>query len=577
MGSANPAGDLYFVQDLSAKTDRVQPRFQDLSYCHFNSHVKSVEFAPDYSAEAVHKAWQSIGRMFDQKPSPHTRFLTTAANGLYIWDVLQEKEPLVSLKEGESPVHCASWSPHDPATLIAFGNGNELHIMDTRTSGTVWSTKEAHALSVQDAKFNPFIPYWLASAGQDGMVNIWDIRSSYHAPVGKIDGHHSVVNQIAWSNMRPENLNTVSSDGTMKMWMLSTACIPVWDTFHDLMNQPKHTMFDDDDPDLPEVVGLVGAAGVGTWGRSDVAPVYVGEDVEPSKGSVVAIRPSKMRPGLYYCATSRGQLTSQMMRFNQRNRLDYHHQFDYEKDPLAYELEHNIYCRQIKIAHQNLEKLKEPVEDEEQNKQRQEQAAFLEECLKVPDPILDWQIDSLPDKKDRRVSRRLWNEDDLWEFAVNTFKKDLSYWCARIPPNMATRYNYQFDMTPVIRPAQSQEDDHEEGEEEEALAEKERTPSPIEPDEMANIRVSGDNPPVWTNPDVKHIPARPVSTASTGPERLRSSALKRVFSRRQQPPQQQQPEHQQQQPMKESREQEHTPPSLEQQRTDRRNAFHVPK
>ncbi|KAF7727686.1 hypothetical protein EC973_007241 [Apophysomyces ossiformis] len=630
LGSGNKTGDLYFVHDLSAKADRVQPRFQtfhkeqlqmpihslDWSGNHLlvgsnrgvtklysirerkvtqvaeyvaptqeeknqyyasyplNSYVKAVEFAPYYCAQEVHKAWQSVGMIFDQKVTTN-RFLTTSINRLHIWDVLQENKPEMSFTREDQVINCASWSPHSPHNLIAFGSGNGLHLMDTRTCTLVWSAHEAHARPIRDTRFNPFIPYWLASGGEDGLVNIWDIRSCYHAPVAKVDGHQGVINKIAWSSMRCENLNTVSSDGTMKMWMLSPEAIPVWDTLHHLATQPKHTLFDDDAGE-PEVLALVGAIGVGTWGRSDANPVFVGEDIEPSKGSVVAICPSKIRPGQYYCATNRGQLTSQRMRFNQRDRLDYHHRYDDNKDPLAYEIEHNIYCRQIKIAKQNLQKLKEPVQDEEQNRRiRQEQAAFLEDCLKPSDAIVDWEIDSLPDKKDRRVSRRLWNQDDLWDFTVNTFRKDLAYWSDRIPPNASTRYNYPFDMTSMIfasdhpteeEPVHGEDDNGKEyGTDEEKQLEKERTPSPIRPEDTANIRIVGDDPPIWTNPDVKRTSSRPMSVSSTGTDRLRPSALKRVFSRRQQ------------QPLREPPLREHTPPITDNQRTDRRNALHASK
>lgn len=76
--------------------------------------------------------------------------------------------------------------------------------------------------------------------------------------------------------------------------------------------------------------------------------------------------------------------------------------------------------------------------------QRLEEIDFLEDCLKVRDPIKfdEWGIDSLPDISSRRVSRRLWNDEDKWDMAIQKFKSDLKYWSYRIPPGLDTKYRF---------------------------------------------------------------------------------------------------------------------------------------
>ncbi|KAI7902775.1 WD40-repeat-containing domain protein [Cokeromyces recurvatus] len=166
-----------------------KPSLYSPSY-NINTHVKAVEFVPNYNSAIPNQ------------------FLSTTANRLIIWKLQNEEEPLRSFEPSQFLLNCASWSPNDPQTLVVCGGYDKrLSIIDTRTSSTespdglVWSAENAHDRPITDAKFNPFIPYWLASAGEDAIVNIWDIRATYHAPVAKIDGNDGIVTSICWSNI----------------------------------------------------------------------------------------------------------------------------------------------------------------------------------------------------------------------------------------------------------------------------------------------------------------------------------------------------------------------------------------
>jgi WD40 repeat protein len=55
-----------------------------------------------------------------------------------------------------------------------------ISVLDTRISsktqkGVVYKVAVAHSGAVSCARFSPFVPYWLASAGQDGAVKLWDL------------------------------------------------------------------------------------------------------------------------------------------------------------------------------------------------------------------------------------------------------------------------------------------------------------------------------------------------------------------------------------------------------------------
>lgn len=50
-------------------------------------------------------------------------------------------------------------------------------------------------------------------------------------------------------------------------------------------------------------------------------------------------------------------------------------------------------------------------------------------------------MDSIPDRETTR--KRLWNDDDVWELAIETFKKDVEYWSHRLPPCLQKRSYYR--------------------------------------------------------------------------------------------------------------------------------------
>ncbi|KAI9478713.1 MAG: WD40-repeat-containing domain protein [Benjaminiella poitrasii] len=360
--------------------------------CNINTHVKAVEFAPNYNST------------FAESNGGSSQFISTTVNHLTLWDALKENEPLRNFKVNETPLTCASWSPNDPQSLIVCsGYDKKLSIIDTRIStaenpqGIVWSTENAHDRPITDAKFNPFIPYWLASSGEDAIVNIWDVRASHHAPVAKIDGNEGIVTSICWSNIRPENIGTTASDGVMRYWTLIPEQLPIWDTHYRIANyspgdalpivreHEKHQSskedcyIDNDEKKLwkkddaiwndendneqqtrKSTMLLVGALGLGEWGRPEAGTNYKGENVVNAKGSVISVKASKTKPGAYYSITSGGQFTAHIVRFDAARDLRSHHRFNpKDKDELATKIEDAIYCRRIGEAQNNLQKLKD--------------------------------------------------------------------------------------------------------------------------------------------------------------------------------------------------------------------------
>ncbi|KAI9306508.1 hypothetical protein BJ944DRAFT_263431 [Cunninghamella echinulata] len=189
-----------------------------------NSKVKKLSFHPTFKDKFN----------TDTTSTTESTFLACAGDSIKIWDIhCLTHSQLTIQPDYQVPLQTCQWSPLSPHLIVTGGDAGHLHIIDTRVKerqGIVWQAFHAHARPIHDAAFNPFIPYWLASAGYDDLVHIWDLRSVSHQPVGKIDGHQGPITSVTWGNMRPEQLSTTSVDGTYRMWSLSTKQMPLWDT-----------------------------------------------------------------------------------------------------------------------------------------------------------------------------------------------------------------------------------------------------------------------------------------------------------------------------------------------------------
>lgn len=101
---------------------------------------------------------------------------------------------------GKDTLYRATFSPHSPfGSLVATGGESaRLGIVDMRNLGSnsmIWHIDDAHNGPITDVEFSPFVPYWLASSGKDGVVKIWDIRF-IAGHVGRIDGNYDSVEKV---------------------------------------------------------------------------------------------------------------------------------------------------------------------------------------------------------------------------------------------------------------------------------------------------------------------------------------------------------------------------------------------
>jgi WD40 repeat protein len=131
------------------------------------------------------------------------RVAAIQTSNLYLYDI--ETSTVVAQETyGTSLLSKISFSEHAPfGSLIATCNSNSnVSIIDNRLlqegskKSLIWSMDNAHPGKVTDVSFNPFIPFWLASSGDDGIIKMWDIRYLKNS-AARIDAHYSSISAVS--------------------------------------------------------------------------------------------------------------------------------------------------------------------------------------------------------------------------------------------------------------------------------------------------------------------------------------------------------------------------------------------
>ncbi|KAF9167803.1 hypothetical protein DFQ26_002997 [Actinomortierella ambigua] len=99
----------------------------------------------------------------------------------------------------------------------------QLRIMDWRQgSGDSEATllAEAHRGPIRDIQWSPYIPYWLASCGDDGQIKVWDLRFQSRAMVELGEYGQGFYQSLAWSNTHCDIISSSSRDRAFQVWKL---------------------------------------------------------------------------------------------------------------------------------------------------------------------------------------------------------------------------------------------------------------------------------------------------------------------------------------------------------------------
>ncbi|RKO88376.1 hypothetical protein BDK51DRAFT_27304, partial [Blyttiomyces helicus] len=287
-----------------------------------------IEFAPTspFRAEGV-------------APKAASKLLAIDGRSVCLFD-LETAKVYSKATVGHDMLRAASWSPHPPdnALICAGGVDSHLRIIDSRIfgndsgNGVVWRVDHAHNGSITTAKFNPFVPYWIASTGEDAVVKVWDIRFQSH-PVARVDGHSFSIQSFAWSNTHCEMFSTGTSDRVWRAWSLSadvtTARVPRSDIFFGCPGSE----WSDDVTEEP----VVGAK-------------LIGECMTGYSASIVSVIASPSHADTYYTLSAVGEIMSHTIRDELLEKIA-PHSYPEIGASCEHEVERAIFCRDLAAAY----------------------------------------------------------------------------------------------------------------------------------------------------------------------------------------------------------------------------------
>eukprot|EP00457_Paulinella_chromatophora_P000602 gb/GEZN01000602.1/.p1 GENE.gb/GEZN01000602.1/~~gb/GEZN01000602.1/.p1 ORF type:complete len:1287 (-),score=152.34 gb/GEZN01000602.1/:186-4016(-) len=165
-------------------------------------------------------------RSIASDPNEKKLFVSLANNCFHVWDVNKPEQPLKELVGSSEPLLCVEWNPHNTAKFVMGGVRRSINVVDIRALATSealsFKVSEAHQEPIRRVAWSPLVDTWLASAGDDGFVKIWDLRYGTR-PVVSLDGHLNSVSQVAWSRSHAELLISGGADGTLRLWNIRMA------------------------------------------------------------------------------------------------------------------------------------------------------------------------------------------------------------------------------------------------------------------------------------------------------------------------------------------------------------------
>jgi WD40 repeat protein len=215
----------------------------------------------------------------DEPASSFGDVLTLDEDGnLKQWDV--------AFGAGESTRHCKvdtsksswnlpphmSWDPHSVDTL-AISVGTDVSLLDWRDPNAV-ETLCCHRYGITALDYNPNKPHTLVTAGQEGLLKFWDLRSHKQPLLTVRGGHRHWAVDVEYNPFHDQLILSAGTDSAVNLWRISTiSSAPLLTLDDDDTEDPATTPSSSSSSSSPNVLvsrlDLMNSVYATAWGAAD--------------------------------------------------------------------------------------------------------------------------------------------------------------------------------------------------------------------------------------------------------------------------------------------------------------------
>ena len=158
------------------------------------------------------------------RPQHASQLVTGASTGdVLLWDCERRGDSLLRTMRGNSrAVNRLCFSQAEPAQLLVAANERAVRLWDVGQRLSTQQLAFATAGEVRDVQFSPHTPTRFAVALENGMAQVFDVRSNKQALLG-MQAHQGPVYCLEWHPEERGILATGGRDRTVRVWDIQHA------------------------------------------------------------------------------------------------------------------------------------------------------------------------------------------------------------------------------------------------------------------------------------------------------------------------------------------------------------------
>jgi WD40 repeat protein len=214
---------------------RYDPDEEDALGAAPTENLESLTTLPSLTGEPIVDVVWRNALLGDESDQPGDVLTLDRSGSLTQWDVSMETASSVRTVDGPEGASARSlgltprvaWDPHSNGDTVAVTRHQSVHLLDFREnnaspSGIVESFPAHRSSGIMDMDFNPNKPYVLATAGQDGLLKFWDLRSARHPLLVCRGGHSHWIYNVQYNPFHDQLVLSSGTDSFLNLWRVST-------------------------------------------------------------------------------------------------------------------------------------------------------------------------------------------------------------------------------------------------------------------------------------------------------------------------------------------------------------------